>query len=55
MALLDILTLPLRVGVAATHVTLTLGELVAADGPVRRDGGYADRLPRARRRAALDA
>ncbi len=44
MALLDLVTLPLRVGVAATQVTLALGELVAADGPVRREGGYAARL-----------
>jgi len=44
MAILDILTLPVRVGVAATHVTLSLGELVAPDGPVRRQGGYAERL-----------
>lgn len=44
MALMDLVTLPLRLGVAATQVTLTLGELVAPDGPVRRDGGYAERL-----------
>lgn len=44
MALKDLVTLPLRVGVAATQVTLALGELVAPDGPVRRDGGYAERL-----------
>src|SRR5512145_768208 len=44
MALIQLVTLPLRVGVAATQVTLALGELVAPDGPVRREGGYAERL-----------
>jgi hypothetical protein len=44
MAFLDVVTLPVRVGLAATRVTLALGELVAADGPVRRPGGYAERL-----------
>ena len=44
MSLMDLVTLPLRVGVAATQVTLTLGELVAPDGPLRREGGYAERL-----------
>ncbi len=44
MALMDLVTMPLRVGAAATQVTLTLGELVAPEGPVRREGGYAERL-----------
>ncbi|HEU4513784.1 MAG TPA: hypothetical protein VFR87_11825 [Nocardioidaceae bacterium] len=59
MALIDLVTRPLRVGVAATQVPLALDELVAAEGPVRREGGplpdLAGRLPRARRRAALQA
>ena len=46
MALMDLVTLPLRLGVAATQVTLALGELVAPEGPVRRDGGLADQLER---------
>ena len=44
MALLDLVTLPVRLTVAATSTTLALGQLVAADGPVRRPNGYADRL-----------
>jgi hypothetical protein len=44
MALLDLVTLPVRLTVAATNTTLALGQLVAADGPVRRPNGYADRL-----------
>ena len=44
MALVDLVMLPVRVSVAATQVTLGLGELVRPDGPVRRPGGYADRL-----------
>lgn len=47
MALLDLVTLPVRLAVAAADTTLALGELVRADGPVRRPGGYADRLDRA--------
>ncbi len=46
MALMDLVTLPLRLGVAATQVTLALGELVAPEGPVRREGGLADQLER---------
>ena len=44
MALLDLVTLPVRLTVAATSTTLALGRLVAPDGPVRRENGYADRL-----------
>ena len=44
MALLDLVTLPVRLTVAAVDTTLALGELVAEDGPVRRRDGYADRL-----------
>ncbi|MGH3330383.1 MAG: hypothetical protein ACRDPJ_03660, partial [Nocardioidaceae bacterium] len=44
MPLIDLVTLPVRVTVAAAQVTLGLGQLMAPDGPVRRQGGYADRL-----------
>jgi hypothetical protein len=44
MAPLDLVTLPVRLTVAATSTTLALGRLVAPDGPVRRPNGYADRL-----------
>jgi hypothetical protein len=44
MALLDLVTLPVRLTVAAANTTLALGQLVAPDGPVRRPDGYADRL-----------
>ncbi len=44
MALLDLVTLPVRLTVAAAETTLALGQLVAAEGPVRRRNGYADRL-----------
>jgi hypothetical protein len=44
MALLDLVTLPARLTVAATSTTLALGRLVAPDGPVRRPDGYADRV-----------
>lgn len=44
MALLDLVTLPARLAVAGVETTLTLGRLVAADGPVRRPDGYADRV-----------
>jgi len=44
MALLDLVTLPVRLGVAAARTTLALGELVAQDGPVRAENGYAERL-----------
>jgi hypothetical protein len=40
----DLVTLPARLAVSATEVTLGLGRLVARDGPVRRRGGYAERL-----------
>jgi hypothetical protein len=42
-AVTDVVTLPVRLAVAATEVTLGLGRLVAPDGPVRRSGGYAER------------
>ncbi|WP_299055694.1 hypothetical protein [uncultured Nocardioides sp.] len=42
MALPDLVTLPFRLGVAATRTTLVLGTLTHPDGPVRRPGGYAD-------------
>ncbi len=44
MPLLDLVTLPVRLSVAAARTTLALGQLVAPDGPVRRENGYADRL-----------
>ena len=44
MALLDLVTLPARLTVAAADTTLALGQLVAPEGPVRRQDGYADRL-----------
>jgi hypothetical protein len=44
MALLDLVTLPVRLTVAAVDTTLALGQLVDRDGPVRRKDGYADRL-----------
>lgn len=44
MALLDLVALPVKLAVAATNTTLALGTLVAPDGPVRREDGYADRL-----------
>ncbi|MGZ4428316.1 MAG: hypothetical protein ACXVEV_09745 [Nocardioidaceae bacterium] len=44
MAILDLVALPVRVTVAATRATLGLGRLAAPDGPVRREGGYAERL-----------
>lgn len=47
MTLKDLVTLPLRVGVAATEVTLALDQLVSPDRPVRLPGG--------RRRTALEA
>ena len=37
------MTLPARLTVAAAETTLALGQLVAPDGPVRRRGGYAER------------
>ena len=44
MALLDLVTLPVRLTVAAVDTTLALGQLVDPEGPVRRQDGYADRL-----------
>lgn len=44
MPLLDLVTLPARLTVAATRTTLALGDLVAPEGPVRRQDGYADRV-----------
>ncbi len=44
MALLDLVTLPVRLTVAAGRTTLALGQLVDAEGPVRRPDGYADRV-----------
>ena len=44
MAVLDLVTLPVRLGVAAAQTTLALGQLVAPEGPVRRSGGYAERV-----------
>jgi hypothetical protein len=36
MALLDLVSLPVRLTVAPAHTTLALGRLVAPEGPVRR-------------------
>lgn len=44
MGVLDLVTLPVRVTVAATHATLGVGRLAAPDGPIRRRGGYAERV-----------
>lgn len=44
MALIDLVTMPVRLGVAATRVTFALAELVAPEGPVLRPGGIAERL-----------
>lgn len=44
MPLLDLVTLPARLTVAAAQTTLALGELVHPEGPVRREDGYADRI-----------
>ena len=38
------ITLPARLTVAAAETTLALGQLVAPEGPVRRPGGYAERV-----------
>lgn len=51
MALTDYVTLPLRVGVAATQVSLALGELVAPEGPLERllaVDGALDRITKER-------
>jgi hypothetical protein len=44
MPLLDLVTLPARLTLAAAHTTLALGELVSPQGPIRRSNGYADRV-----------
>lgn len=44
MGVFDVLTLPARLAVSATEATLALGQLVAAEGPIRRKGGYAERV-----------
>lgn len=44
LSIRDVVTLPVRLAVSATEVTLGLGRLVAPDGPVRRRGGYAERV-----------
>lgn len=38
------MALPSRLATAAVATTLALGELVAPEGPVRRRGGYAERV-----------
>jgi hypothetical protein len=43
MSVLELATLPVRLTSAAVDTTLALGRLVAADGPVRRPDGYAER------------
>ncbi len=37
-------TMPVRLSVAAAQTTLAFGRLVEPDGPVRREGGYAERV-----------
>ncbi len=44
LGLSDLVTLPVRLTVAATQTTLGLGQLMAPDGPIRRPGGYAERI-----------
>jgi hypothetical protein len=44
MPLISLLTLPVRLAVAATETTLALGQLVDPEGPIRRRNGYADRV-----------
>ena len=44
MALLDLVTVPVRLSAAAVDTTLALGHLVDPEGPVRREEGYADRV-----------
>lgn len=44
MGFLDVITLPVRLTVAATQATLGMGQLVASDGPIRRKGGYVDQI-----------
>lgn len=43
-SLFDAALLPLRVARAATDVTLGLATLASPDGPLRRPGGYAERV-----------
>lgn len=38
------MALPARLTVAAAETTLALGQLVSPEGPVRRPGGYAERV-----------
>lgn len=38
------MTLPAKLTVAAAETTLALGQLVSPEGPVRRPGGYAERV-----------
>jgi hypothetical protein len=44
MAILDLVTLPAKLAVAAVDATLALGQLSSPDGPIRRPDGYADRV-----------
>ena len=44
MDLRGLALLPVRVTVAATRATLGLGQLASPDGPILREGGYANRL-----------
>lgn len=44
MGFLDVITLPVRLTVAATEATLGMGQLFAAEGPIRRKGGYVDQI-----------
>ena len=52
--LVDVATLPLRLGVAFTRTTLQLGRLTAPDGPMLRPGGYGERLDVLRELASPD-
>ena len=44
MGFIEVITLPVRLSVAATQATLGMGRLVAPDGPLRRKGGYVDQI-----------
>ena len=44
MDLRGIALLPVRVAVAGTQATLGLGHLASPNGPILREGGYANRL-----------
>ena len=44
MDIKGLVLLPLRVAVAATEATLTLGQLASPSGPILREGGYAKRI-----------